>query len=248
MHIRIVDNVTTIEILSSSALAEMFPFCTRDEIEYLSGFPALPDGSRVMDSDQDSRRLHEIRTRMAYESHDPIGGCVFRSINPFINRLHTLWYPSSIARLLGESGLYFGPAMATPVFSSEDNLSSLSIFIRFRNLMTDFMLNLVATEIRAWRDGVGKKGVFGEGPIGQLSCKLRYAKRIASFEVDASRSGQWTIITLYLAMLRLWSPQYIIEEVAVGGHYCQESFAAERDRKSRYVLLGGANGGITDLD
>ncbi len=104
-------------------------------------------------------------------------------------------------RVIPGGVLFFAPTVLRDDYPEQLDLTHLDLNIFFhRRIRRDDMRCLVSA-IQKWHGSVSGSGLFGEGPIGELSDEMTFQGRRAQFWFDASRSGQRTINWLILSLL-----------------------------------------------
>jgi hypothetical protein len=95
--------------------------------------------------------------------------------------------------------LMFGPRHEESPKSAD--LSALHLTVQCHRRIRRDAMPLLAGAVRDWHASVSEAGLFGEGPVGQLSREIEFQGRLARLSFDASRTGQRTINWLILSLL-----------------------------------------------
>jgi len=81
------------------------------------------------------------------------------------------------------------------------DLTALHVTVQFQRRIRQADMPALANAVREWHASVAEAGLFGEGPVGQLSSNIEFQGRRAQFSFDATRTGQRTINWLILSLL-----------------------------------------------
>ena len=95
--------------------------------------------------------------------------------------------------------LMFGPRHEESPKSAD--LTALHLTVQCHRRIRRDAMPLLAGVVRDWHASVSEAGLFGEGPVGQLSGEIEFQGRLARLSFDASRTGQRTINWLILSLL-----------------------------------------------
>ena len=97
--------------------------------------------------------------------------------------------------------LFFAPGVLRDDYPEQLDLTHLDLNIFFHRRIRRDDMHCLVSAIQEWHGSVCGSGLFGEGPIGQLSDGMEFQGRRAQFWFDASRTGQRTINWLILSLL-----------------------------------------------
>jgi hypothetical protein len=154
----------------------------------------------------------------------------------FLGYIQSLpWFPASSNRnfklisarehetRLDPGGVLFAPRRE--ICPPATDLTALHITVQFHRRIRRDAMPVLAGAVRDWHATVSETGLFGEGPVGQLSREIQFQGRCAQFSFDATRIGQrtinWLILSLLNASYDLFKPSAFIfddvENLAVHG-------------------------------
>ncbi len=179
----------------------------------------FPDGSLCITEDCEK---HIVFTELANVSntlgYTACGTTTFRSLAPFTPCQYTLFYDAKYSSKFGEECMVVTPMPTHQELPSERALDRLSVFVEFRRSTTQDTIRQFSRMLSKWIDSVSRNGVFGEGPVQEISETVEFGRYGASFYFSASQTGPNTINWLILTVLNFGCDFATVDAIRLAGH------------------------------
>lgn len=145
----------------------------------------------------------------------PLTGSGWRSLRPFLLRKYCLWLPYEyLDRIGGEVGLLVVPTdMQGGQLLGENNLLNVSVNVRFWRMLPASERTGFEAALAAWEESLCQDHALGPVEARLQPGTLSFAKREASFRIDARGGNQDVLNWLVLSILNFGAEKHPVNEV-----------------------------------
>jgi len=162
-----------------------------------------PDGA-VCTPDPDKSIVDHVNSLLQAKGECPAANLVFRQLSCFDGEIvYQVLVPHRYARSVfkfDESVVCLSPGIGEFPREEEYDLGHLGLYLKFFPRLSSDQLEDLARTLWRWYLEIGQKGVWAEPGISGIGPALLYTDIEAAISLDATRTGQNTLNTLYLAV------------------------------------------------
>jgi hypothetical protein len=160
-----------------------------------------PDGTLFIEGGDSADRLWDMIVRNGLLGCGVCQPNGYGSLEPFPKKVCRIYYTKDYSEELGDLGFVIAFPSMWKCETKDYRLEDLMISVGFYRIPSDDVKSRFMVCLSDWFQSVSQQGLFGEGPINQVSKELEFRGRLAQFRIDVSRSGQDTLNWLLLTVL-----------------------------------------------